>query len=287
MPRGASLTANAVAFFRVMENYRPDGLFQDSQTEHYLADWQVQLAQRSLTHSFFDVTSTFLPTSLAHFVSARHRFIDDHITSAYQSGIRQFVNLGAGFDGRGERLFATLNDVNYFELDFLATQEKKRSFLKQTPDYQMVPIDFQTQRVSEVLTNVATFDQTLPTFFIWEGVSMYLPSDAIWSFFKDISQFAASKSQLAADFLTNVGQNPISRLINRTGLSFIGEPLRFWLSYPQLSAKLQQYNWRIYDYASAKALESRYHFAIPTMRSPLPRTIYPQGYLVCVELIHE
>jgi methyltransferase (TIGR00027 family) len=115
-------------------------------------------------------------------VVARTRYIDDLLHSRIEDGIKQLVILGAGYDTRSYR-FDALKSIKVFEVDNPDTQCYKISTIEKTFGFRpnhivYVPVDFNKELLSPRLSE-AGFDRTLKTFFIWEGVTMYLTSDAV------------------------------------------------------------------------------------------------------------
>jgi methyltransferase (TIGR00027 family) len=141
---------------------------------------------------------------LSNMMLARTRFIDDHLKRALENGATQVVILGAGFDTRAYRFEAQLRGKVVFEVDIEATQAIKkrrvREVLGELPDYvTYVQVDFGRERVRDVL-KAAGYRPDLRTFFIWEGVSMYLTEEAVRSTLKTIAELSAPGSVLVMDF---------------------------------------------------------------------------------------
>src|ERR1700712_1046583 len=67
--------------------------------------------------------------SLRAFLVARSRFAEDAVHAGYDSGVRQYVLLGAGLDTFGYR--NPHPDLRVFEVDHPATQEWKLDLLQQ------------------------------------------------------------------------------------------------------------------------------------------------------------
>ena len=113
----------------------------------------------------------------------RTRFIDDCLRRAVEAGATQVVILGAGFDTRAYRLADLLKDTKVFEVDRPQTQEVKKRRVAETlggapPNVAYVPIDFQHESLAGVLARYG-HDPARRTCFIWEGVTMYLPAEAV------------------------------------------------------------------------------------------------------------
>jgi methyltransferase (TIGR00027 family) len=132
--------------------------------------------------------------SLATWVSARSRFVEDWLTA---SGADQYVILGAGLDSFAWR---QRGGVRVFEVDHPATQEWKRSRLQALgasvpPELAWVPVDFEVESVADGLDR-AGFGAA-PTFVSWIGVTPYLSLDAIGATMR-----ALPRCSLAASYAT-------------------------------------------------------------------------------------
>jgi O-methyltransferase involved in polyketide biosynthesis len=85
--------------------------------------------------------------------------------------------------------------IKVFELDLppmMDLREKVKARICEVnkglvlPETYALPIDFDKESVSEVLLTCARYDPTLPTLYLWEGVTYYLQPEAMESFFQDI-----------------------------------------------------------------------------------------------------
>jgi methyltransferase (TIGR00027 family) len=142
---------------------------------------------------------------MSNLMLVRTRFIDEHLQDAMRAGAGQVVILGAGFDTRGYRFAELLQDRKVFEVDFHSTQEFKKRRLQEVlgsvpPHVVFVEIDFKREKVCDVLA-AAGYREDQKTFFIWEGVSMYLTEDAVRSTLGTVGG-AAPGSRLVMDFTT-------------------------------------------------------------------------------------
>jgi len=113
----------------------------------------------------------------------RTRFIDEALQRAVSDGATQVAILGAGLDSHAYRCRGLLASTRVFEVDRPATQAFKRrrvdAALGGPPaNLTYVPIDFGRERLPEALARHG-YDPSRRTFFIWEGVTMYLPEEAV------------------------------------------------------------------------------------------------------------
>jgi methyltransferase (TIGR00027 family) len=116
-------------------------------------------------------------------IGARTRYIDGYLKTCIDSGIKQLVMLGAGYDTRPYRFAELKGKVRVFELDQPATQrakiEKIKAIFGSTPDHVVyVPIDFEKESMADRLLS-SGFARNLKTLFIWEGVTMYITAEAV------------------------------------------------------------------------------------------------------------
>src|SRR5207249_5178463 len=123
---------------------------------------------------------------------------------AVADGAAQVVILGAGFDTRAYRFADLLRNKKVFEVDYRSTQEVKKRRLAEasipTPAHvHFAEIDFKKDVLRDVLGN-AGYQPADKTFFIWEGVSMYLTEDAVHETLRTISRYSAPGSSLVMDF---------------------------------------------------------------------------------------
>lgn len=134
----------------------------------------------------------------------RTRFIDEALARAVAGGIRQLVILGAGFDTHAYRCGDLLKGVRVFEVDRAVTQAIKRervlaAFGDPPPNLTFVSIDFQHDDLGDVLARHG-HDRTQPTFFIMEGVTMYVAEEGVRRTLRFVGQHPPG-SAIVFDFL--------------------------------------------------------------------------------------
>jgi methyltransferase (TIGR00027 family) len=126
------------------------------------------------------ITKLFAPGFHEHLI-ARTRFIDDLVTDACAKDIQQYVILGSGYDLRAHRL-SLPDNVQIFEVDQQDVQLRKQkrlpTSLQHKSNLTYVSVDFNHQVLSQQLLD-AGFDQSKPTLFTLEGVSQYIPKEAV------------------------------------------------------------------------------------------------------------
>ena len=124
-----------------------------------------------------------ITSPLYGYLIARTAFIDQVFKKELRGGIAQIVFLGAGYDTRAYRFHQDLGTRRLFELDIATTQNRKKELLEKAniptpPQLALVPIDFKTENLAEVLVK-AGFSPNPRTLFLWEGVMYYLPAPTV------------------------------------------------------------------------------------------------------------
>jgi len=138
---------------------------------------------QALELDFAEAIKNIEALSSAIMMIIRTRFIEERMEHAIREGVTQVVILGAGFDTRAYRLTELLQAVRVFEVDQPSTQEYKKRRIRETgievpANLTYVPVDFRHDKLGHAL-NAAGYDSSRKTFFIWEGVTMYLPEVAV------------------------------------------------------------------------------------------------------------
>lgn len=191
----------------------------------------LELAERwpraaRVGNSFLDAVSL----GVWRHLPLRTRAIDDAIAREVRAGARQIVLLGAGLDARAHRL-EVLAECTVFEVDHPSTQSNKMQAARTLPKIarhlHYVAVDFEEDDVGNALV-AAGFDPHARAVFIWEGVTMYLPTIAIAATLSMVKRVAAAGSCLLATYVVRgaYGRTRFARPL----FSLIGEPLRTSLS---------------------------------------------------------
>jgi methyltransferase (TIGR00027 family) len=140
-------------------------------------------AVRALSQGYDEAMKDVEVVNIVRLMIVRTRFIDEALERAIAGGATQVVILGAGFDSHAYRCQELLAHVRVFEVDRPATQALKKQRVHEIlggPPVNLtyVAVDFQHDDLSDVLTRHG-YDPGRQTFFILEGVTMYLPEEAV------------------------------------------------------------------------------------------------------------
>lgn len=138
---------------------------------------------RALDLDYVEAMKTLDVVGNVRMMTVRTRFIDEALQRAVGAGATQVVILGAGFDTHAYRFQDLLSQARVFEVDRTATQALKKQRVNEVlgappPNLTYVAIDFQREDLAEVLSRHG-HDRAQRTFVIFEGVTMYLPEDAV------------------------------------------------------------------------------------------------------------
>ncbi len=152
------------------------------------------------------------PSSMMSMLAHRTEFFDRLLAEVTDPNgehpVQQVVVLGAGWD---TRLYGSLEDggvvgdhVRFFEVDMPPTSGAKRTALSRAgiaaDHVTFVETDFNQKSWLQAATEQG-FDPTLPTFILWEGVTMYLDDEAVEATLRQVAQLA-SGSRIAFDFMS-------------------------------------------------------------------------------------
>lgn len=194
----ASRTAEYMALFRAIESARPPArrLFADHFAQQFLRSSLRLAAELSRLPLLGNIIPAIIDARWQGARTsgiARTRLIDDLLIQALSAGVQQVVILGAGYDARAFRI-PGIGRVRVIEIDHPATLAAKRRRLQKLlgsfPHYvQFAAADFNRQSLEEIISGTS-FDASLQTFFIWEGVTNYLTAAAVDAAFRSIRRIA-------------------------------------------------------------------------------------------------
>jgi methyltransferase (TIGR00027 family) len=203
-PEEISRTAKATCEFRAIAAQHPDPKLRNGDSlATKLCDPVMLPREYEAARDVIDNN----PEALAgyFYVNARTRYIDHMLEHAVKQGAAQVVVLGAGFDSRAYRFHRRYPKVEFFEVDLPATIRAKEQAVARIfgtlPRYiHYAAIDFDTQTLDSVLSG-AGYDPEKKTFFILEGVTMYVTEAGIGTTFAYMGKRAASGSIVVFDYI--------------------------------------------------------------------------------------
>ncbi|MRG97909.1 SAM-dependent methyltransferase [Polyangium spumosum] len=179
---------------------------------------------------------------MTYHVALRTRAIDDALRDALSRGVRQLVVLGAGLDGRAYRM-DELAGAAVFEVDHPSTQRDKRARLRgariepRAREVRLVSVDFERDELGASLAREG-FSADEPSFWIWEGVTVYLTRAAIAGTLSAVGAASAPGSRIALTYVP-----PREPWLERALLAggrvlarVIGEPIRGFVTPEEVAA---------------------------------------------------
>jgi methyltransferase (TIGR00027 family) len=291
MERGASRTATVVTLWRGIESARPrrTRLFEDPLAPAFLG-WRFRWALRLAR---LPVVGGAVPWSLVdgHWagprgtVAVRTRYIDDRLSEAIRRGVEQVVILGAGFDSRAYRI-PGIARARVFEVDHPATQAEKRRrlgrrFATLPPHVTLVPVDFTTDTLHATLPR-AGYRTDATTFVILEGVTHYLPAEAVDVVFRFVARSVAAGSQMVFTYIHRGALDGSVKFprANQTLATVrgLGEPYTFGFAPAELPSYLAGRGLRLVEDVGASDYRERY--LTPLGRGQEPLTEFQRAALV-------
>lgn len=260
-----SRTALGAAICRLIEQYQPapTRLFDDPVVAALVGrPLRILLRFATMRRLTIQQTEAVAPGIYGTQV-CRTRAIDDIAQAALTQGIAQVVLLGAGYDTRPYRL-PQMGRAMTFEVDLPGIQAEKRArlqrYLGRLPDHlTFIPIDFERQRLEEAFAGTA-LRSSLPTLFVWEGVTQYLTEAAV----RQTLAFVGSAASGSVLVCTYVLQSIIERRSDIPGVERLmaqlaqQAPWRFGLEPDQIPAFLAPYHLRLVDNIGTREYQERY-----------------------------
>ena len=201
-----------------------------------------------------------------YYVNARTKHMDGLLRQAAENGAVQVVNLGAGYDSRAYRFRDAMPKARFFEIDLPAMIEEKKRRVQQVlgrvpQEVAYVPIDFNTQTIPGELKK-AGYDPDRKTFFIWEGVTMYISAEAVDATLNFIARSAPGSSVVFDYMPLGAIQRDFKKYPDIRGLSFWvayrGEPFIFGIAEGESAAYVRKRGLNVLSDLGPKDLEARY-----------------------------
>jgi methyltransferase (TIGR00027 family) len=201
-------TAFVVAEFRAEENREPTPLYQDPIVGLFLNE-DTRTAAGLVTASF---------PQARDLVRIRTKYLDDVLEQQILEQVRQVVILGSGLDTRAVRKPG--DGVAYFEIDDAATLALKQDCYRQegiAANVRFIAGNYVKDGLVDLLER-NDFDFDLPTYFIWEGNTMYLTLETnkriVTELRKYVKRFRLSFDYMAETVIAKTTGDPgVTRLV--------------------------------------------------------------------------
>jgi methyltransferase (TIGR00027 family) len=243
----ASGTAQFVAYNRALANLAPvvPGFSDPVAAKLLRPDWVAKIEKKRVALAGSNQKSPF-PfwfRGMGIFNQFRAVILDQAIRNALP--VEQLVILGAGLDTRAWRL-PELKSTIVFEVDHPDTQALKKDRINGlnplAEEIRFVAVDFLMDDLVAEL-KMAGFNNTLPTFWLWEGVTMYLTSAEVARNFEIMASISSTGSRLALTYMARKnGKIPKSWF-----LALMGEPVRSAFSIEELAQMAEKSGWKTFS----------------------------------------
>jgi methyltransferase (TIGR00027 family) len=168
---------------------------------------QTRFVLKILGHNWFRpiaklIERITIPGILLHYV-LRKRCIARLARSALINGVTQVVVIGAGFDPLSFELHENFRGVRLWEIDHPATQRYKVSAFPKIGSERLhfIAVDLKAAALDGEVLIKNGFDPAQRTFWMAEGLLMYLPADIVCSLMGTLKGLSASSSQFAFTFM--------------------------------------------------------------------------------------
>lgn len=199
-------------------------------------------------------------------VVLRARYTEDVLAQHLQSGLRQYVLVGAGLDSYALRRPAAPADLVVFEIDHPGTQRFKReqvSLRAQASEShaKYIAADLSRETLNDALARSDyCFDR--PAFFSWLGVSVYLTRDANLQMLRSFASIATPGSALVFTYtdqalIDNPGLDPRFERMGRNAAS-MGEPFLSGFDPAELPALFGSVGLELREDLDGNSLGERY-----------------------------
>ena len=265
----ASNTAGYTCFSRACATREKDERFRgpDYMAEIFLPTFaKVILNVPALRKAFM---SKVAPSGIYEYVLARTKLLDETFLDGLTNRVYQIVLLGAGMDTRALRFASKNRGTKIIELDVEKTQHPKIEILSRKqvdlPDELVfASIDFNKQSISDVLMN-AGYQRNQQSLFLWEGVTMYLNSDAVDDTLAFIRESSRKGSRIAFDYIFAsvlrqenkfYGEKEIFNTVSRAG-----EGWTFGIEAGKIEKYLTERGFKMVSHYTPSELEKRYFSA--------------------------
>jgi len=178
-------TNKGTAMMKFVHQFQPNVILQDEYVSWFFDDSTAKsLQENSLNLNVEPVDDSQRLQQISYWYTIlREKYGDEVIVDALASGCRQLLLLGSGYDTRFFRISAVRERaIATFEVDLPETINNKKKYLSDKLGHipeglTLIPLDFNHGDLNSL--DRYGFDNTLPTAYVWQGVSYYLPRESV------------------------------------------------------------------------------------------------------------
>jgi methyltransferase (TIGR00027 family) len=259
-------TARGVAHFRFLATLeeRPEVRGPDTLAEIFIPEEWRQAFRDPAKRQWF--ITQFLPPGMYYGHVARTAWFDGLFQESLKRDIPQIVFLGAGYDTRPYRFAALIRGTRIFELDAPPTQQRKRDLLQRADiaipkGLTFIPTNFTVDSLKDALFS-AGFQRQQMTLYIWEGVTYYLPAEAVDSTLAFIRENSPSGSTVCFDYCSTFpGMDEAYGV--REQREFMktqspGERMQFSIERDRIGSFLSERGFSLAEHLTPEEMQKRY-----------------------------
>lgn len=261
-------TNKGTALLKLVHQFQPNALFRDDYLSWFFDESIVGFWQENpldFDRKPKDEVEEF--QRIAYwYIALREKHGDETIKEAIASGCQQLLLLGSGYDTRFFRLPCIRdNSVLTFEIDLPGTIEDKHNCLIKKlgaipPGLLLVSLDFNHDNLSRI--NQYGFNNQIPTIYVWQGVSYYLPQESVSHFLDFIKSQMAPGSVFVFDCcspLMTFKNDRVPGIASHVDkLKEIGEPYQFGTESDEMATWLRNKGFRDLQICQQDDLEARF-----------------------------
>ena len=265
----ASNTAGYTCFSRACATREKDERFHgpDYMAEIFLPAFAKIILNVPVLRKAF--MSKIAPSGIYEYVLARTKLLDEIFLDGLANRVYQIVLLGAGMDTRALRFASKNQGTKIIELDIEKTQHPKIEILNRKQvvlpnELVFASIDFNRQSLSDVLMD-AGYQKDQQSLFLWEGVAMYLNSDAVDGTLTFIRESSQKGSRVVFDYIFASVLRQENKFYGEQEIfdtvSQAGEGWTFGIEEGEIAEYLTERGFRIVSHYTPAELEERYFWA--------------------------
>jgi len=203
-----------------------------------------------------------IPGILLHY-ALRKKNISQLARAALVHGTKQLVVIGAGFDPLSLELHREFRTAQFWEIDHPATQaHKARAFPEiDNQRFHFIANNLSGAALDKDALTISGFDSAQTTFWIAEGLLMYLPADTVSRLMITLKKLSAPGSQFVFTFMEKQSNGRIrfhsqSRLVD-WWLSAKGEPFVWGTTRHELVDFVRPWRvFRFFDHNDLREIDS-------------------------------
>jgi len=163
----------------------------------------VRFARSRLAVAIYEAFDWMMPGQFEAFAH-RKAFCERQTRDGIAAGATQILVLGAGYDTLGWRLALEFPDLRFFEIDHPATGRRKAQgidSLGPRNNLHLIQEDLGDQRLEDVLAAVESWDCSVQSVVIAEGLTQYLAPAAVRDLFMQCGAVTGASSRMVFTYV--------------------------------------------------------------------------------------